>query len=59
MLSYAQTKYGEFSVENLTRVDLGNKSKWNSFSVTPLTDEESKEIERGILGDGTKKFFKF
>ncbi len=59
MLSYAQTKYGEFSVENLTRVELGNKSKWNSFSVTPLTDEESKEIQRGIHGDGTKKFFKF
>ncbi|WP_455722022.1 hypothetical protein [Agathobacter sp.] len=59
MLMYTEPGYGEFSVENLTRREKTPKSEWNSFSVTPLTDERSKELQRGIHGDGSKKFYNF
>ncbi|MCI7113239.1 MAG: hypothetical protein MR957_06305 [Lachnobacterium sp.] len=59
MLAYNNSRYGEFSVGNLTRKIRPAKREWNSFSVTPLTDEKSKELQRGIHGDGAKKFYKF
>ena len=59
MLEYTNSGYGKFSVGNLTRRFKPAKSEWNSFSVRPLTDKESKELQRGIHGDGSKKFYKF
>lgn len=58
MCPYIKSTYGQFSVENLTRREPPPKSEWHTFSVSPLTDEESRNLQRGIHGDGTKKFFK-
>ena len=58
-MPYIKPTYGAFSVENLTRRSKPEKSEWHSFSEPPLTDEESKRLQKGIHGDGSKKFFNF